>query len=85
MSVMRILLAKQSHHQNGDQAARRPHIFCSISGRRRDENLDKAARLFSQCVLECAVLTDLTYLLTIQLKFVRRTFLPPVAGVMGQR
>ena len=29
-----IALIKQGHHHNGDQAARRPHVMCSICGRR---------------------------------------------------
>ena len=27
-------IAKQGHHHNGDQVARRPHMMCSIYGRR---------------------------------------------------
>ena len=35
----------QGRHHNGDQAARRPHIFCSFPGR-RFEDLDKESATF---------------------------------------
>ena len=78
----------QGHHHNGDRAARRPHILCSICF----GALAKAVQwLFkaslhneqSKAILKCTLLTFWSTSITGWLKFEMGTFLAPVWSARG--